>query len=104
MIVAWRIAFVTMLGRDYPNLPCETIFEEEEWKSVYEVLHKEEAPKKPLPLQDFVMMIAQLGGHVRKKNGPPPGPKPMWLGMQRMYDISWGWKIKKEIMEKKLKN
>ena len=37
MIVAWRVLFVTMLGRECPDLPCTVLFEDEddEWESVY---------------------------------------------------------------------
>lgn len=35
MIVAWRVLFVTMLGRECPDLPCTVLFEDDEWKSVY---------------------------------------------------------------------
>jgi len=35
--VAWRVLFVTMLGRECPDLPCTVLFEDEddEWESVY---------------------------------------------------------------------
>ena len=35
MIVAWRVLFVTMFGRECPDLPCTTLFEDDEWKPVY---------------------------------------------------------------------
>lgn len=35
MIVAWRVLFVTMLGRECPDLPCTALFEDDEWKAVY---------------------------------------------------------------------
>ena len=30
MIVAWRLLFLTMLGRDCPEMPCNTVFADEE--------------------------------------------------------------------------
>ena len=33
MIVAWRVLYTTMLGRECPQLSCEIIFSEAEWKS-----------------------------------------------------------------------
>ena len=35
MIVAWQVLFVTMLGRECPDLPYTVLFEDDEWKSVY---------------------------------------------------------------------
>jgi hypothetical protein len=35
MVIAWRVLFLTMLGRDCPEMPCDTVFADEEWKAVY---------------------------------------------------------------------
>ena len=29
-------------------------------------------------------MIARLGGYLSRKNDGPPGPKSIWIGLQRM--------------------
>ena len=47
MIIAWRVLFVTMLGRRYPNLPCDVVFATEEWQAVYIVTKRRPAPNKP---------------------------------------------------------
>ncbi|MFC1863927.1 IS4 family transposase [Thermodesulfobacteriota bacterium] len=52
MIIAWRILYVTMLGRSYPNLPCDVLFDEEEWKAVYIVVKQVPPPTKAPPLDD----------------------------------------------------
>ncbi len=49
-IVAWRILYLTMLGRSSPDLPCDVVFETYEWQSVYAVSTKEPLPKQPPPL------------------------------------------------------
>ena len=72
MIVAWRVLFVTMLGRECPDLPCTVLFEDDEWESVY--------------------MIASLGGYLNRKCDGPPGTKTMWVGLQRMVDFALAWK------------
>ena len=38
MIVAWRVMYVMKLGRECPDLPCDVVFEEDEWQSVCVVL------------------------------------------------------------------
>jgi hypothetical protein len=91
MIVAWRVLFVTMLGRECPDLPCDVVFEEAEWKAVYTVVKKKPVPQEPPRLVEMVAMIASLGGHLGRKHDGPPGPKTMWIGLQRMQDFATGW-------------
>jgi len=91
LIVAWRVMYVLMLGRECPELPCDSVLEEEEWQAVYAVVKKEAPPAAPPPLGEMVKMIASLGGYLGRKGDGPPGPKALWLGMQRMTDLTLGW-------------
>jgi hypothetical protein len=91
MIVAWRVLYVLMLGRECPELPCDSVLEEDEWQAVYAVVKKQTPPSVPPPLGDMVKMIASLGGYLGRKGDGPPGPKAMWQGMQRMTDLGLGW-------------
>lgn len=92
MILGWRVIFTMMLGRVCAQIPCNDLFEESEWKSVYKVLNKEKRlPRKPPSLGEFVVMIASLGGYVRQNSTEPPGVKVMWKGMSRMVDFSIAW-------------
>jgi len=75
MIVAWRILFVTMLGRIYPELDCELIFEPEEWQAVHFVLNQTPLPPTPPSISELIPMIAQLGGYLGRKHDSPLGPK-----------------------------
>ena len=92
LIVAWRTLFVCRMGQTCPDMDCETIFEPSEWKSVWVAVHREKPPKKPPTLKVMVRLIAQLGGYVNRTNRKdPPGPQTVWLGLQRMRDLAWGW-------------
>jgi hypothetical protein len=91
MIVAWRILYLTMLGRQCPEIPCSDVFEENEWHSVYGIVMKKEPPKKPPSLNEMVRMIASLGGFLGRKGDGNPGPKTMWIGLQRMKDFAIAW-------------
>ena len=84
MIVAWRILYCTMLGRTCPDLPCDLVFHDHEWKSVYEIFHKTKAPEQPISLNEMILLIGSLGGHLNRKSDAFPGPKKMWVGMQKM--------------------
>lgn len=94
LIIAWRIMYVMKLGRSYPEISSEAIFSASEWKSVYKVINKgTKLPNKPPLLGEFMLMIAKLGGYLNRKNDPPPGPKAIWTGINRMNDFAAAWEI-----------
>jgi len=97
MIIAWRVLFVTMLGRQYPNLPCDVVFATEEWQAVYIVTKRRAAPSKPPSLSAMVAMIAEWGGYTNRKSDGPPGPKTIWIGLQRAKDFARGIAAQKDI-------
>lgn len=35
LIIAWRIHTITMMGRTYPEVSCEVVFEPREWQTIY---------------------------------------------------------------------
>lgn len=90
-IVAWRVLLLTMLGRTAPNVSCETVLTEAEWKAVYVVVLRKKVPKQPPKLRVVVLLIARLGGHLGRKSDPPPGPKAMWTGLQKTRTLALGW-------------
>jgi len=90
LIVAWRTLLACQLGRECPDLDCEVIFEPSEWKAVWFTTSKKKPPKKAPPLRQMVHLIASLGGYIERKQSEP-GPKTMWIGMQRMFDLALAW-------------
>jgi hypothetical protein len=93
LIVAWRTLYVCQLGRALPDISCEAIFEPAEWKSLYRVVHRQPHPPHPPSLSEVVRMVAELGGYVSRKRDDMPGPQTVWLGLQRLHDISLCWKL-----------
>lgn len=57
------------------------------------VVTKKEPPKNPPTLNEIIIMIAKLGGFLCRKRDAYPGPKVMWIGMQRMRDFALAWDI-----------
>ena len=90
-IVAWRVLHVTMLGRECPDLPCDVLFAEEEWKSAWMVCKHRAPPKRPPKLKAFLSLVAELGGYNARQHDAPPGPKALWIGMRRMRDFALAW-------------
>jgi hypothetical protein len=91
MIVAWRVMFLLMMGRECPKLSCDVVLSDAEWKAVYMVATNKAAPSKAPSLQSMVSMIAELGGYLGRKHDGPPGPQTMWIGVQRMRDFAAAW-------------
>jgi len=74
MIVAWRIYHMTMLGRETPDAPCTVFFKDVEWKALHCYVNKTPiAPGKPPTLQEAIMMIGKIGGHLGRKSDGSPG-------------------------------
>ncbi len=97
MVVAWRIFHLTKLGRETPAVPCTVFFEDAEWKALYASIHREPTPP-PVPptLREATRMVASLGGFLGRKSDGEPGTKSLWLGLQRLDDITATWKFMAE--------
>jgi hypothetical protein len=93
LIVAWRVLYLCRLGRSCPEMSCEAVFEPSEWKSVYVVVKREPPPKVAPKLQEMIRLVAQLGGYVNRKRDDEPGPQTLWLGLQRLHDITVCWEV-----------
>ena len=94
MVVAWRIFHLTKLGRETPEAPCTVFFEDAQWKAL--VGYKTQTPippEKPPTLGEAMRMVATLGGFLGRKSDGHPGTKTLWLGLQRLDDLTEMWKI-----------
>jgi len=92
LIISWRILYLTTLSRTYGYISCNRVLENEEWQSVYVVVRQQPPPTTPPPLKEIIFMIAQLGGFLNRKGDREPGPRVMWVGLQRMRDFTLAWK------------
>ena len=89
-VVAWRLMYLVHMGRECPELDCETMFEPSEWRSVYAILGKE-IPESGTPsLNEVIGAIASLGGFVDRPS-QEPGTQTLWVGLQRCHDLSNAW-------------
>ncbi len=87
MLIAWRVHYFTMIGRDCPELPCDLILDDEEWKAVYIVAKQEQPPPTPPTINEMIRMIAGFGGFLNRKGDGMPGPQTIWIGLQRSKDF-----------------
>lgn len=91
-VICWRVMYFTFLGRECPELPCDAMFAEAEWKPVWKIVNHEPLPESPPTLEQFMPMLAQLGGYNRRTHDGPPGPQAIWVGIRRMTDFALAWK------------
>jgi len=93
-VVAWRLLWLTYLGRGRPDLPCTVAFEDYEWQALYSFIHKTAIfSTEPPTLQQVTLWVAQLGGFLGRKSDGFPGVKVLWRGWQRLFDIAQTWLI-----------
>ena len=90
IVVAWKVLYLCHLGRGCPDMDCEIVFTPSEWKAVYMVVTKKPLPSEPPTLNEVIRLIASLGGYVIRKS-TQPGPQTLWLGLQRVNDLSHAW-------------
>lgn len=90
IVVAWKVMYLCYLGRTCPDMSCEVVFTVSEWKAVYMVLEKKTPPSEPPTLNQMIRMIASLGGYVMRAK-THPGTQTLWLGLQRVNDLSNAW-------------
>ena len=76
-----------MLGPQCPELDCEVVFTPEEWLAIYRVVKQKPPTQKPPALGEIIPMVASLGGYLQRKHDGPPGPKALWIGLQRIRDF-----------------
>lgn len=87
MIIAWRVLYTLMLGRTCPDVDCEAIFHPREWRAAYIVVKRRAPPPIPPRLGQVIRLVASLGGYLGRKHDGPPGPKAMWIGLQRLREF-----------------
>ena len=86
-----------MLGRECPELPCNLVFEDQEWQAVYIVTTREKPPEIPPSLGEIIRMVASYGGFLNRKSDGFPGPQTIWIGLQRCRDFVLGVEAQKDL-------
>lgn len=91
-IIAWRVMYLTFLGRECPELPCDVLFADHEWKPVWRIVTQTPAPDSAPRLDHFLLLLGQLGGHNGRRRDGAPGPQAIWVGIRRMSDFALAWR------------
>ena len=89
LVVAWRLAHLTRLGRTQPDLPASAVFEQTEWQAAW-LLAEKPPPRKTPTLREVIRRIAMLGGFLARKGDGEPGVKTLWQGYTRLSSFVRG--------------
>ena len=89
-VIAWRLATLTLLGRETPEQPAATMLSETEINLLHDdaISHNgvaaDRAEHTSLFLDRVVMLIARLGGYLNRKADAPPGHQIVREGYTRL--------------------
>lgn len=97
LIIAWRVQALMVMGRTCPDLPCEVVFDPEEWQAAYIIGRRQPPPAQPPPLAEMIELVAGFGGWLGRKHDGPPGPKTLWTGLQRIRDFALAVQVMSEM-------
>jgi len=97
-IVAWRIHWLTLISRIFPDLSCLIFLKENEWKILYVKYRKnKKLPEKPPTIKQCVIWIAMLGGFLARKCDNDPGIIHIWRGLKSFAKILEGVSLARDI-------
>ena len=88
--VAWRLLWLTYLGRTLPNELATLAFTTLEWQTLLRLRFPKRDWSTPPTLGETVALVARLGGHLGRRGDGPPGVKVLWRGLTRLQDIVIG--------------
>ena len=92
MVVAWRIYYMTKLGKEAPDLPCTTFLTEDEWRALVAYSLQDQRPATPPTTREATLMIARLGGYQDRK-GKSPGNTTIGRGVVALNWITVAWRM-----------
>lgn len=87
-ILAWRLYWMSRVGRLDRSLSCALVLAPHEWQALYAKTQKKKPPKRPPTLQEALIWVAQLGGFNARKSDGFPGSKTIWKGWTRLVDYA----------------
>lgn len=94
LVVAWRVMALTKLGREWPDTALNEILEEVEWRVLQALGQGRQKRSQAVPkVREGIRWLGRLGGHLGRRGDGAPGPLCLARGLQRLQDITAGWKL-----------
>jgi len=95
-ILAWRIFWMTMVSRSYPEAEPQIALTQMEMDVLDQLAVSPSVSANNL--SHYIIRIAKLGGYLGRANDPAPGNTVMWRGIARLTDIVLGASIGSQIV------
>jgi len=92
-VIAWRLAAMTLLGRETPELPAEVFYTEYQLR-VMRHFAARQGLKGPSDLGLAVRTMAILGGYIHYKSAAPPGHQKIWEGWTRLTAMADAYELR----------
>ena len=90
LVVAWRVYWLTMVGRERPDTPCDQILSEKEWHVLSAWATGNIADTAPSARQ-ATHWIGKMGGWLARGKQDNPGTTCMWRGLTRLPTMVQGY-------------
>ena len=92
LVVAWRVYWLTMAGREDPETPCNQILSEDEWHVLSAWATGQIGNTAPC-VQQAMRWIGKLGGWRSRGKTDNPGTTCMWRGLTRLPSMAQGYRL-----------
>lgn len=86
-VIALQILNLTYLGKECPNLPCEVILDDEEWKVLYCSARKTRELPVEYTIKEAIYDLGILGGMKGAPSDGMPGVRSIWQGLDVLYTL-----------------
>ena len=97
LVISWQVMALTHLGRVQPEAAVGEILEAAHWQILQAATAgARERGAGRATIQEAVRRLGRLGGHLGRKGDSPPGALCLARGLQRLHDITLGWKLAQE--------
>ncbi len=96
LVVAWRVYWLTQVGRENPETPCNQILKEEEWR-VLSAWATGTAAKTVPSAQQATRWIGKMGGWLARGKYDNPGTTCIWRGLTRLQNMVEGYLLASHI-------
>jgi hypothetical protein len=97
LVIAWQVQALTHLGRVQPEADVREILEHGQWRLLCAATRGGGfAPRARPQAQEVLRRLGRLGGHLGRRGDGPPGPLCLARGLQRLHDITLGWRLAHE--------
>jgi hypothetical protein len=96
LVVAWRVYWLTMVGREKPETPCDQILSQDEW-CVLSAWATGKIPNAAPSAKQAMHWIGKMGGWLSRGKNDNPGTTCIWRGLVRLPSMAQGYRLALEL-------